>query len=58
MVAEIDVHEESALRIGKMSLHHEEAALQRLCAGLCNRRKHIRFIVGPERPDRYCGAVA
>jgi len=29
MISRVDVHEERALLVGEMALHHEEAALQR-----------------------------
>src|SRR5258708_28271735 len=38
MIFEIDVQEESALLLRKVALHDEEATLQRLCAGLFDRR--------------------
>src|SRR3954468_4823719 len=58
MILEIDVHEESALLLREVALHHEEATLQRLHAGLFDRSKHVRFIFQPECADFNRAAVS
>jgi hypothetical protein len=51
MIAEVDVHEESALLIREMALHREEAALQRFRAGLCLSSEHRGLVLRPKGPD-------
>src|ERR1700704_427601 len=58
MIFEIDVHEEGALLVREVALHDEEAALQRLCAGLSDRSEHVSLILPPERADFDLAAVA
>src|SRR5260370_31969265 len=58
MIFEIDVQEEGALRIREVAFHDEEAALQRLCAGLSDRSEHVSLILPPESADFDLAAVA
>jgi len=51
MIFEIDVEEESYLRIRKALLWREEAPPQRLCAGSSDGREHSRPVIGAERAD-------
>ena len=51
VVAEVDVQKERTLLVGEMALHHEEPALQRLGAGLLQRRQHVGFVIRPERSN-------
>src|SRR5437879_3094689 len=58
MIFEIDVQEEGALLVREVTLHDEETALQRLCAGLSDRSEHVSLILPPERADFDLAAVA
>src|SRR5207245_2607275 len=44
--------------VREVALHDEEAALQRLCAGLSDRSEHVSLILPPERADFDLAAVA
>ena len=58
MIFKIDIQEEGALLIREVAFHDEEAALQRLCAGLSDRSEHIGLILPPESADFDLAAVA
>src|ERR1700704_6050002 len=58
MIFEVDVQEEGALLVREVALHDEEAALQRLCAGLFDRSDPIGLVLRPECADFDLAAVA
>src|SRR3981081_3368832 len=58
MIFKIDVQEEGALLIREVAFHDEEAALQRLCAGLSDRSEHVSLILPPASADFDLAAVA
>src|SRR5258708_16224361 len=58
MIFKIDVQEEGALLIREVAFHDEEAALQRLRAGLSDRSEHVSLILPPKSPDFDLAAVA
>src|SRR6266849_7409616 len=58
MIFEIDVHEEGAFLVREVALHDEEAALQRLRAGLTDRREHVSLILPPKSADFDLATVA
>src|ERR1700704_2483310 len=58
MIFEIDVHEEGPFLVREVALHDKEATLQRLRAGLTDRREHVSLILPPKSPDFDLAAVA
>src|SRR5260221_3604425 len=58
MIFKIDVQEEGALLIREVAFHDEEAALQRLCAGLSDRSEHVSLILPLESADFDLAAIA
>src|SRR5580700_4676231 len=58
MILEIDVHEKGALLVREVTLHCEEATLQRLSAGLSDRSEHVSLILPPKSPDFDLAAFA
>src|SRR3981081_3066108 len=58
MIFEIDVHEEGPFLVREVALHDKEATLQRLRAGLTDRREHVSLILPPKSADFDLAAVA
>jgi len=58
MIFEIDVHEESAFLVREVALHDEKATLQRLRAGLTDRREHVSLIIPLKSADFDLATVA
>jgi hypothetical protein len=58
MIFEVDVQEEGTFLVREVALHDEEAALQRLRAGLSDCSEHVSLINPPERADFDLATVA